>query len=601
MRRREFLNLCGCGLAAAAMPGALRATAPTKRPNIILFLVDDMGWQDTSVPFWHRDGKPVKTALNRRYRTPHMEAMAREGMLFADAYACAICSPTRCSLLSGMNAARHRVTDWTRAVDSEERLRSSGEGCLPPLWSANGLQPQGTGPAGRCLPPWKRRRRADGGPGEFYRPTDPAEAVPYAMKYPFTDALAFPELLRRAGYHTIHCGKAHWGSGNFDTVHGRGATTPGADPRGFGFDVNIGGFEVGGPANYRGDRQYGNRNDRWVDSGIPGLDRGGYYEDNVFLTDALTREAIAALKRHREADPGQPFFLYMAHYAIHAPWGNNEAYDARRAPAWGNPGDGLPWNDIERNYATLIQGMDDSLGALRAYLAEAGLAEDTLILFIGDNGGNDGSANQRMQESNAPLRAGKGSCYEGGTREPMLALWPGHIEPGSVSHEPILIEDFYPTLLEVAGVPLPGAAELAVTPAGVHADGPLKQVIDGESFLPVLTGLRATVRPDGAERPLLWHYPNRWGEGGRTPRYYNFYSALRLGDWKLIYNHNTVGGAKTFELYNLAEDIGESHDLAATRPEITDRLRKLMGHLLRERGAQMPLRGGQPVPYPDAF
>lgn len=598
MKRREFLKLFGCGLAATAVSGIMRGgdEGVGKRPNIVLFLVDDMGWQDTSQPFWYVDGKPVKTRLNARYKTPNMEAMAKEGMLFTDAYACPICSPTRCSLMSGMNMARHRVTDWTLGVNDGSRLNTQGGGCKAPYWAANGLQPEGTQPTGTCLPPWKRDAE-----GRYYQPKNDGEKVSYNMTVPYTNALAFPKLLQEAGYHTIHCGKAHWGSGSFNTYKGTGATTPGANPKNFGFDVNIAGCEIGGPANYRGDRKYGNSDTSWVQFGVPGLDENGYYDRNVFLTDALTDEVLAELSRHRTDHPEQPFYLYMSHYAIHAPWNYDQAWDATRGPQWSDPGDGLAWNDTERNYAALIQGMDDSLGKIRDFLEKQGIAENTIVIFMADNGGNDGSANSRMQWSNAPLRAGKGSCYEGGIREPMMVVWPGRVKPGSVSHEPVHIDDFYPTILEMAGVALPSASTLAVTPSVGNGDTERRQVLDGQSIVPVLTGERATVDATGAERALLWHYPNQWGEGGRTPRYYNFYTVVRQGPWKLIYNHNTEGDAETFELYNLTNDISEKTNLATVYPKVTDRLRKTMGKLLRECGAQMPIRtsDGSTLPYPD--
>ena len=169
----------------------------------------------------------------------------------------------------------------------------------------------------------------------------------------------------------------------------------------------------------------------------------------------------------------------------------------------------------------------------------------------------------------------------------------GRVRPRSVCHEPVIIEDFYPTILEAAGVFR--VSGLAETPAGVHADGPLRQVIDGESFLPVLLGKRRTVRANGAARPLLWHHPNFWYSA--TPRQYNFYSALRLGRWKLIYQHTD----RTFELYDLAEDLSEAHNLASQQPERVRELRGIMGRLLRARGAQMPKvkTTGETVPYPD--
>ena len=563
-------------------------------------MVDDMGWQDTSVPFLRRDGQWVRTRLNARYagRTPSMERLAAQGMRFTEAYACAVCSPSRCSLMSGMNAARHRVTDWTLGVDQANRLSTSGEGLRSPRWGANGLQPQSTEKTGSCQPPWRVDAQ-----GKYYQPAFGAAegAYAYDLSVPFTNALAFPELLRRAGYRTIHVGKAHWGSGTPKSYRVQATpTSPGADPRAFGFEVNIAGAERGGPANYRGDAQYGNATN--ADFATPGLDENNYYEDDVFLTDALTDMALREVRRTHAAEPDRPFYLYMAHYAVHSPLDNARAWDRSRSDSEEvardarnpNPNDGLAWNATERNYATLIEGMDASLGKLLDLLEELGVADDTLVIFMADNGGL--SVSGRLANANAPLRAGKGSCYEGGTREPLIVAWPGHVAPGSVSEEPVIIEDFYPTLLEAAGVPLPAQAELAETPEGVYADGPLRQVLDGASFLPVALGQRGTVRADGTARPLLWHYPNKWGEGP-AGKAYNYYSALRLGRWKLIYQHSD----QSFELYDLPTDLSESRNLAAERPEEVDRLRREMGRLLRERGAQMPIvqATGAAVPWPD--
>ena len=596
--RRSFLGLLGAGVGALAAGRALGQGG--RRPNIVLFMVDDMGWQDTSVPFLRRDGQWVRTRLNARYagRTPSMERLAAQGMRFTEAYACAVCSPSRCSLMSGMNAARHRVTDWTLGVDQANRLSTSGEGLRSPRWGANGLQPQSTEKTGSCQPPWRVDAQ-----GKYYQPAFGAAegAYAYDLSVPFTNALAFPELLRRAGYRTIHVGKAHWGSGTPKSYRVQATpTSPGADPRAFGFEVNIAGAERGGPANYRGDAQYGNATN--ADFATPGLDENNYYEDDVFLTDALTDMALREVRRTHAAEPDRPFYLYMAHYAVHSPLDNARAWDRSRSDSEEvardarnpNPNDGLAWNATERNYATLIEGMDASLGKLLDLLEELGVADDTLVIFMADNGGL--SVSGRLANANAPLRAGKGSCYEGGTREPLIVAWPGHVAPGSVSEEPVIIEDFYPTLLEAAGVPLPTQAELAETPEGVYADGPLRQVLDGASFLPVALGRRGTVRADGTARPLLWHYPNKWGEGP-AGKAYNYYSALRLGRWKLIYQHSD----QSFELYDLPTDLSESRNLAAERPEEVDRLRREMGRLLRERGAQMPIvqATGAAVPWPD--
>ena len=397
-------------MAAGPAQAAQTAQGKGKRPNIVLFMVDDMGWQDTSVPFYYEDGKAVRTRLNKRYatRTPNMERLAKQGMLFTDAYACAVCSPTRCSLMSGMNAARHRVTDWTLGVDQQSRFGAHGEGLYPPRWSANGLQPPGTQAKGVCQPPWRT-----GADGKFYQPAlDAPGGNAYDLKMPFTNALTFPQLLQDAGYHTIHVGKAHWGSGSgqYNQQDSKAPTTPGADPRRFGFDVNIAGCEVGGPKNYRGDAHYGNKG--YSQFATPGLDENGYYQDNVFLTDALTDMALRELERSHAAAPDRPFYLYMAHYAIHSPLDNGRAWDASRSDDPNvakdarnpNPNDGLKWDPMERNYSTLIQGMDDSLGKLLDKLDALGETENTLFIFMADNGGL--SISGRLKAANAPARAG---------------------------------------------------------------------------------------------------------------------------------------------------------------------------------------------------
>lgn len=329
-----FLLGSACSASAASVK-ASRAAEP-KRPNIILFLVDDMGWQDTSLPFWREeDGTPKPTFLNKRYRTPNMEALGKQGMVFTNAYAQPICSPSRCSLMSGMNSARHRVTNWTLLRD---QTTDAGHQALkaPADWSVNGIQPAGTRASGTTHLPLTE------------------EKIQYRMEKPFTQVLGLPALLKKQGYTTIHCGKAHFGSKN----------TPGANPRLFGFDYNIAGTEIGGPADYRGSRKYGTGNFH-----VRGLDENNYYENDTFLTEALTQEALKRLdairKNPREAD--KPFYLYMSHYAIHAPF-DMRGYDKRFAEEYSNPNDGHKWSDNEKRYSALIQGMDKSLGDIREYL-----------------------------------------------------------------------------------------------------------------------------------------------------------------------------------------------------------------------------------------
>lgn len=333
-----------------------------------------------------------------------MEKLAEAGVKFTDAYACAISSPSRASLMSGMNAARHRVTNWTLEYNTKTDAGSSV--IELPDWNYNGIQPATT--------------------------TNPRDTVNSAL------VTSLPQVLHDNGYYTIHCGKAHYGS----------RSTTGADPLTMGYDVNIAGSEAGGPGSYL--PPYGNSN-----YPVPGLD--DYAKDNVFLTEALTQEAIKKLTNFLDNnESNQPFYLYMSHYAIHVPY----TEDTRFSGNYKNKVDpmlGVQLNTSEINHAALVEGMDKSLGDIREFLeSRPGLAENTIIIFMSDNGGQAVSVRQGTQnrDQNYPLRGGKGSSYMGGVREPMIVYWPGVTDQyaGTSNDSRVMIEDFYPTILEMAGV-----------------------------------------------------------------------------------------------------------------------------------------------------
>ena len=486
---------------------------PDKRPNIIFFLVDDMGWQDSSLPFWTE-----KTPYNRLYETPNMERLARQGMMFTQAYASSISSPTRCSLMTGANAARHRVTNWT--LQKNHSTDAESETLQLPEWNWNGIAQTG------------------------------------GTSHTFV-AKSFVQLLKESGYHTIHCGKAHWGA----------IDTPGENPCHFGFETNIAGHAEGGLATYLSEQNYGHTRDGKAYSlmSIPGLEN--YWGTGVFATEALTREAIKALDKAKKYN--QPFYLYMAHYAIHVPIDK----DMRFFPKYVRKG----LSDKEAAYASLIEGMDKSLGDLMDWLEKNGEADNTIVIFMSDNGGLAAEPEWRDGEvhtQNAPLRSGKGSLYEGGIREPMIVSWPGVVNPDTRCDKYLMIEDFYPTLLEMAGV----------------KDYKTVAPLDGVSFMPLLKG---TGDPSKG-RALVWNFPNIWGNDGPG---INLDCAIRKDEWKLVYYYET--GKK--ELFNIPEDIGEKHDVAAEHPDIVRRLSKELGQYLRKVDAQRPTfkSTGKPCPWPD--
>jgi len=508
--RRQFVRTSGMGLAglAASWPWSAPGAADPP-PNILLFLVDDLGWQDLSEPFDVR-----RSPFNDRYRTPNVERLAKEGVKFTQAYACAVCSPTRVSLMTGMNAARHRVTNWT--LEKNESTDEAHPALTFPEWNVNGMSPT---------------------PGIEHT----------------VHATPLPAILRNAGYATIHCGKAHLGA----------VGTPGQDPLALGFEVNIAGHAAGAPGSHLGIHDFSSdwrKGDRVWD--VPGLDE--YHGKDVFLTQALTERAIAALDAPIAAR--RPFFLYMSHYTVHTPIEADNRFMKRYVDAGLDP--------IEARYASMIEGMDKSLGDLMAYLERKGVAENTIVIFMSDNGGL--SATGRGGEPNThnrPLSSGKGSAHEGGIREPLIVKWPGVVRRGTVETTPVIIEDFFPTLAEMAGAGRPRVV----------------QTIDGVSFVPLLRRTAAAPR----DRALFWHFPNNWGPKGPG---IGASSTVRLGDWKLIYYH----ADRRFELFDLAHDLGETTNLAGKHPE---RVRALAARLTRHLtsvGAQMPTdkTTGRPVPWP---
>ncbi|QZE15287.1 sulfatase [Halosquirtibacter laminarini] len=484
--------------------------ATPERPNIVLFMVDDMGWQDTSLPFWDK-----KTYLNEQFHTPNMEKLAEQGVMFTQAYACAICSPTRVSLMTGMNAARHRVTNWTLYKDKMNT--NTVKGLKIPKWNYNGI------------------------------------AISEDLNNAVYTPQPLPKLLKDNGYYTIHCGKAHFGA----------VGTPTENPQNVGFDVNIAGFAGGGPASYLGKENFAkvnNPNSIW---NIPGLEE--FNGQDIFLTEALTQKALKVV--HDSVPKNKPFFLYMSHYAVHAPITGDDRYEEKYIQRGLSP--------IEAKYASMVEGMDKSLGDIMKYLKRHKLDKNTIVIFMSDNGGLSAHARGGLANThNLPLSSGKGSIHEGGIREPMIVKWPGVTTPNTKCNQSVIIEDFYPTILEMANISYKENK---------------KQPIDGLSFVSELEGKKSKNK----DRAFYWHFPNSWGPQGPG---ISFYSAIREGDWKLIYYHTD----QRFELFNITNDIGEHYNLASQQPKRTKKMATKLTKYLKEVDAQMPTfaKDGSPVPYP---
>jgi arylsulfatase A-like enzyme len=471
-----------------------------------------MGWQDTSVPFW----KEV-TPFNQLYKTPNMQRLEAQGMKFTQAYATPVCSPTRVSLLTGMNAARHRVTNWTLDKDVLKPMEIDHALLEFPMWNVNGMV-------------------AD-------------SAIKYAVY-----ATPFPQILQEQGYKTIHVGKAHLGA----------IGTSGENPLNLGFDVNIAGHAAGAPKSYYGEMNFGNlpefEGTPWP---VPGLE--AYHGQKINLTEALTLEAKKAMEIALEEKV--PFYLYMSHYTVHGPIQADHRFYQKYLDQ------GL--DTIEAKYASMIESMDKSLGDLMDFLEEKNISDNTIIIFMSDNGGlsavNRGGT---PHTHNRPLSSGKGSMREGGIREPMLVKWPGRVAPGSICDDYLIIEDFYPTILEMAGV----------------TEYKTIQTMDGRSFVPLLAG-----ESEGEQdRPLFWHFPNEWGPTGPG---IGASSAIRKGNWKLIYYH----AGEDFELFNIDEDISEQNNLLQKNLIKAKELARELSNYLKSVDAQMPrhLNSKKQVSWPD--
>ncbi|MGD9723475.1 MAG: sulfatase [Pirellulales bacterium] len=468
------------------------STSAADPPNIVFILADDLGWSD------------LGCYGSTFHKTPHLDALAKRGLLFRQAYAAnPLCSPTRASILTGQYPARLGITAPV-CHQPEVRLKPSvvakGRGNAKSLvaLSANRLD---------------------------------------------TSYVTLAETLRGKGYATGHFGKWHLGREPYSA-------------REQGFDVDVPHWFGPGPA--------GSYVAPWKFP--PALNFQSPAGEHV--EDRLAAEATQFIRAHRD----RPFYLNYWSFSVHAPLDAKEslARHYQQSSDAAKP-------QRHAIYAAMIHSLDDAVGALVKALDENGLTEKTLIVFFSDNGGVNWSGSKFAEgvpddivqtltdvptTSNAPLRGGKASIYEGGTREPCLVVWPGVVRAGQSSDAMIQSIDFYPTLAEIAGASLPTG-----------------QVMDGRSFLPVLLG-KATAHRD----TIYGFFPHNTPASGQVPA-----ASVRRGDWKLIrFFHDGPDQQDRHELYNLQSDAGESTDLAGQQPQRVAELSALLDKFLKDTGALVP-------------
>lgn len=432
------------------------------------------------------------------YESPNIDKLALQGMRFTNAYAASpVCSPTRASIMTGKHPARLNITDWI--------------------------------------------------PGD--RPKNRKLLGPAINNELPLEEITIAETLRGAGYKTFFAGKWHLGGEGFY-------------PEDQGFEINKGGHSRGSPP-------------------------GGYYSpyknpklqdgpEDEYLPDRLTSESISFLESLHSANGDrkkQPFMLFLSFYTVHTPIQASkrhiEKFQKKLAQQIKTAEHNFKqeregWTKLiqdDPDYASMIYAMDENIGRILGKLDELFLTDETVVIFMSDNGGLSTLGRKWSPTSNVPLRAGKGWCYEGGIREPMIIRAPGVTSAGTVCDTPVVSMDFYPTILELAGL-----------------DQVTEQRVDGRSLKPVLSGKDSLDR-----KSLFWHYPHyhgsKWIPG----------SAIREGDWKLIrfYEDDKI------ELYNLQDDLCEKNDLAEVYPEKLQELNAKLSVYLKECGAKMPFENPQ--------
>ncbi len=442
--------------------------------NILLIHVDDLGATDLGV-----FGSDF-------YETPNIDRLAAEGMLFTQSYAAAaICSPSRAALMTGKYPARTGITDWIRA-------------------------------------------KFQGGSG-LALPTDFEETEGKPLKTPKNQGFlpleeeTLAEQLKKLGFATMHVGKWHLGEeGNY--------------PEDQGFDINIGGNDLGQPPTYFDPYLPPNGNKDYVLKNVPPRKEG------EFLTDREGDEIVSFLQNQKSK-----FFIHWAPYAVHTPiMGPTDLVEKYKNKT---PG-------VQRNptYAALVENLDQNVGKVLDELDRLGIRDNTLIIFTSDNGGLIGNPNNPVTV-NLGLRSYKGYPYEGGIRVPTIVSWPMMVDPGSISMSPIITLDWMPTILDYLGEDLPAG-------------------LDGQSLKPIFENSE-----EDFSRDLFWHFPHY-----RAPDVVP-YSIVRSGDYKLIYYFD---GSEA-ELYDLSNDPLEETNLVKQLPFIASQLKTKLENWWRETGARLPI------------
>lgn len=458
----------------ACQRGLRVAKQKEKKLNVVLVLVDDLGWKDLAC---------YGSAF---YDTPHLDTFAQESVRFTQAYAASpVCSPTRAALMTGRHPVQTGITDWLKGQNPPNR---------------------------RLLNIQDRDELA-------------------------LEEYTLGELFQDNGYKTFFAGKWHLGEGGFY-------------PEDQGFDINKGGHHKGSPP---GGYFSPYRNPKLTDG-----------PQGEYLTDRLTNETIQFIQEQQTQQ--EPFFAMLSFYTVHTPIQANPTHMdsySRKLPGGGPPwfakeGDGKTLLHQKRgDYGSMVTAMDHNVGRLIQSLKDAGQWDNTILIFTSDNGGLTTLANDREAPTAVrPLRAGKGWCYEGGIRIPLMIRIPKITEAGAEDETAVISQDLFPTLVEVLDLQSEG-----------------QQAIDGKSLSPLFEG-KSLDRDE-----LIWHFPHYHGSAWKPG------AAIRQGPWKLVKHFES----DKIELFNLSSDIDETRDLAIKEAAKAKALEQALMQGLNRMNAQFPV------------
>ena len=467
-----------------ALCSCQKANNEKPMPTVIFIIADDLGYSDIGV------------YGSSFYNTPNIDALSKQSVLFTNGYANSpVCSPARASFQTGKYPVNTGITDWIKGRKAYQGTTANDRWIVPD--------------------------------------TD------YELKL---SEITIAEKLKTNGYTTAFVGKWHLGE---DKKYW---------PENQGYDINIAGWRAGSPNKQNGNNGY------FSPYGNPKLSNG---IDGEYLPDRLTEEALSILKNNKD----KPLFLCLSYYLVHAPfqakesdiqiftekrkWKTDiESEEFLEPQLWMETATGNPKNYKERikqghsTYAAMVKSLDENVGKIIDYLKESGTYDNSLIVFVSDNGGL--STSEGSPTSNLPLAKGKGWMYEGGIRVPYIIKTPKQKNSKKIN-TPVSGVDLYPTILDFAEINYS------------------KELIDGISLKPIIEQTGNLV-----PRPIYWHYPHYSNQGGNPG------SAIRLGDYKLI--HDIENGV--YELYNLKIDIGEKDNLIERNPKIAASLKQQLNEYI---------------------